>query len=508
MNDASCGFAGVKLFMRFRDLIRSALLLAVGVSFVFASGVSETAVPPRGGGSATTSLAKRTVVRAGGGGAANNCSLIFDSLLVTDRFAYAYDSLRKLSYVFTRGGASFGDSIIRHEIDAGLHVTTTVLPMPPVDVWCAVDLDRDGQLDLVVQRTNPSFSDGWLEIYSAPDWRLRARMAFPGMTFWMYPTPVNVDADSFLEIYATPSGFGPAEAVIIHYDPVRDTFAAVASAAAPPWTFGESAVGDFDGDGRVEFITGNDYGYGLFEYDGRTLSYISNVLNNRNALNQSAVACRPKPDGALYALLASSGGDSHYRAWLLRAVADNSFEVAWYHEEPGGGEGSHHVYAADIDCDGLDELFLNLETTRVWEWDEAVGDFVPGCTWERSTYGMFKQMQMTDFDQDGNREWSTIPDWSLFRTFEDSRCRPCCPCHGDPLCDGVITDVFDVIACIGVAFGGAAARFDPSCPRERTDVDCSGVTDVLDVVHVIAVAFQGASPEAEFCAKPSCAGQP
>lgn len=299
-----------------------------------------------------------------------------------------------------------------------------------------------------------------------------------------------------------------SRAVLIDYDPVRDTFTVVAETAAPPWTFGEPAVGDFDQDGRVEFISGNDSGYGLFEYDGRALSFIDYVIRDSNALNQSAVACRPKPDGVLYALLASSGRGPLYRAWLLRPVADNSFEVVWSLAEPGGGSGSHDVYAADIDCDGLDELFINLETTRVWEWDEAAGDFVPGCAWERSVYGIFVQMQMTDFDQDGNREWSTIPSYSVFRTFEDPRCRPCCPCHGDPLCDSVKTDVFDVIACITVAFGDAASMTDPSCPGERTDVDCSGTTDILDVVHVIAVAFQGASPEAEFCAKPSCAGQP
>ncbi len=496
--------------MRFGDVIRVSLLLTLGVGLGLASGNSETAVPPRAGVSGPTFPVGRIGGRAVGGGSADNCSLIFHSLLVTDRFAYAYDSVRHVSYVFSRGGASFGDSIIRHEIDANLHVTTTVLPLPPADVWLAVDLDRDGQLELVVQRSDPSFGDGWLEIYSAPDWQLRARLVFPGMTFWMYPTPVNVDADSFLEIYATPMGFGPAEAVIVHYDPVRDTFAVVAEAAAPRYTFGESAVGDFDGDGRVEFISGNDYGYGLFEYDGRTLSFIGYVIQNSHAMHQSAVACRPKPDGVLHALLASSGrgpnGGALYRAWLLRAVADNIFEVAWYHEEPAGGTGSHHVYAADIDCDGVDELFLNFEITRVWEWDETVSDFVPGCDWERSIYGMFVQMQVTDIDQDGNREWSTIPGWSAFRTFEDSRCRPCCPCFGDPFCDSVKTDVFDVIACMEVAFGGAAAKFDPSCPLARTDVDCSGVTDVFDVVHVIAVAFKAANPDTEFCAKPSCAG--
>ena len=155
--------------------------------------------------SGPTSLAGRARSDAVGGGSENSCSLMFENLLVTDRFAYAFDSVRKLSYVFTRGGWSFGDSIVRHEIDADLNVTTTVLPLSIGTPWLAMDLDMDGQLELVVQR-----SGGLLDIHSAPDWRLRARLVFPGMCFWMHPTPVNADGDTFLELYATPMCFGPA----------------------------------------------------------------------------------------------------------------------------------------------------------------------------------------------------------------------------------------------------------------------------------------------------------
>lgn len=79
---------------------------------------------------------------------------------------------------------------------------------------------------------------------------------------------------------------------------------------------------------------------------------------------------------------------------------------------------------------------------------------------------------------------------------------PCvCDCHGDPVCDGTITNVQDVVATIGVAFRGAPAIPDPNanCPFETTDVDCDGITGIIDVVRVVNVTFRGANAGTEFC---------
>ena len=73
-----------------------------------------------------------------------------------------------------------------------------------------------------------------------------------------------------------------------------------------------------------------------------------------------------------------------------------------------------------------------------------------------------------------------------------------CPCHGDPLCDGV-TNLQDVVLTVGVAFRGATAVFDRLCPYEQTDVNCTGFTDVTDVVKMVNVAFRGYNPATEFC---------
>ena len=76
-----------------------------------------------------------------------------------------------------------------------------------------------------------------------------------------------------------------------------------------------------------------------------------------------------------------------------------------------------------------------------------------------------------------------------------------CDCHADPVCDGVRSNVQDVVATIGVAFRGAAAIPDPNgaCPHERTDMNCDTFTSVIDVVKVVNVAFRGANAATEFC---------
>lgn len=76
-----------------------------------------------------------------------------------------------------------------------------------------------------------------------------------------------------------------------------------------------------------------------------------------------------------------------------------------------------------------------------------------------------------------------------------------CPecCIGDPQCDGVQSNVQDVVAAINVAFRSLAPTQGPGCPAEQSDVDCSGATDISDVVKVIDVAFRSANPATRFC---------
>jgi hypothetical protein len=78
-------------------------------------------------------------------------------------------------------------------------------------------------------------------------------------------------------------------------------------------------------------------------------------------------------------------------------------------------------------------------------------------------------------------------------------CAVCsCPCKYDPQCDGVYSNVQDVVKTIDVAFRGTASSLDPGCPIERTDVDADGTTSVTDVVKVVNVAFRGQTVAANY----------
>ncbi len=78
-------------------------------------------------------------------------------------------------------------------------------------------------------------------------------------------------------------------------------------------------------------------------------------------------------------------------------------------------------------------------------------------------------------------------------------CSGCsCPCWADPQCDGVRSNVQDVVQTVNVAFRGAAGVTDPGCPNERSDVDANGNTSVTDVVRVVNVAFRGQTVAANY----------
>jgi hypothetical protein len=74
-----------------------------------------------------------------------------------------------------------------------------------------------------------------------------------------------------------------------------------------------------------------------------------------------------------------------------------------------------------------------------------------------------------------------------------------CPCANDPNCDGVSTDILDVIETIQVAFSGKPTTTDPGCTRQRTDVDCNGVTNVVDAVRIALVSFAGFDRAVLYC---------
>jgi hypothetical protein len=85
-------------------------------------------------------------------------------------------------------------------------------------------------------------------------------------------------------------------------------------------------------------------------------------------------------------------------------------------------------------------------------------------------------------------------------------CGCSCPCQYDPHCDGLVSDVLDVVDVIARAFRGSPPAMDATCPQERFDVDGSGTVDVLDVTRVVNVALRGFSVGSQYDLNPCLPG--
>jgi hypothetical protein len=318
-----------------------------------------------------------------------------------------------------------GDTVTRHTVDVNLQHWQDPLPIPDGQSWLATDLDRDGQTELVLQRGDTGMGgNGYLDIVSAPNWTLRAHITLAGMKVYFYPVAIDVDADPYLELYLTPSSLGgTARAMIVDYDPGTGGFAVTHSLAAPNGTGGATAAGDFDADGRVEFITGGSSGYHLFECAGGALLFRGPV--GQGYAGNWATALRPVPGGAPHALLGHSSFDQGYRYQLLRATGDNAFEVVQVFQEVTGWAGIHPSYGLDADGDGLDEFAMNLyPLVRLYEWDATADAFVEIWHWDQGQTGTLLAWDRSDLDRDGVPEWCCANHNNLFRAFEDQDASP------------------------------------------------------------------------------------
>ncbi|HEX9751498.1 MAG TPA: hypothetical protein VGB22_09480 [candidate division Zixibacteria bacterium] len=422
-----------------------------------------------------------------------------------------YDSQTTSIYI----GAWINEQVIIHQIDSALTLSSRPLAVPWGQVLLAEDLDGDGQIELILQRGDGF--NGFLDILSAPDWQPRGHFVFPGMNIEMYPVAIDLDSDSALELYTLASDWGfNARAVVIDFSAIADTFEIISDITAPQGSVGSVAAADFDNDGRVEFINGNGEGYGLLEWQDSTLAVVGQIPGQ--VAGHWAAVCRPFPGGVPCAILGSFRGDLGFTHSLLQATGNNQFaEVKLFQQSTGWG-GPSQNYAADIDCDGLDEMVLEFfPEFQVWEWDPVADSFVQSCVWDFDTYGnLYRQWDYLDLDQNGVLEFSNVKTGQKqFRAFPGNGCVNCdpsgncvpppvpcvCVCHGDPSCDGVRADVFDVVKSVDVAFRSSPEQNDPGpqCNRAQTDVNCDGVTNVFDVVKFVDVAFRSANPAVAFC---------
>jgi len=346
------------------------------------------------------------------------CPLFFAFNMTSEISAVWFDSTQGTTSIYEKGAAG---SIVRQDIGRDLTRTTTTLPLPSGLPWAVGDLDLDGNLEIVVQRG--SSGNGYLDIHSAPTWEMRSRAVFPGKNVYFYASIANIDEDPYLEVHASAMSLGfESDAVIVQYDELQDTFVVTDQLAAPEGSAGTSAVGDFDGDGKTEIVTGNNLGYALFEYD-TSLSYVGPVGNQYWGQNRSALIVRPFPSGTPCILASHSSSTYDYRHQLLIPDGDNSFYVGDEFQRSTGWMGAHRCGTADVDCDGMSELLLNFYPTfEFWEWDVSAQAFVPGCSWDAGLYGTFIHYHTVDLNQDGVEEWGTVDHNWRFQVFTTDFC--------------------------------------------------------------------------------------
>jgi hypothetical protein len=345
--------------------------------------------------------------------------------ITSDTFCTHFDKTNAVTKIYA--GDYPNNRILVHNINKDISGYSQILGIPYGMTWLVEDLDRDGNVELIIQRGDPGFGgNGYLDIHSAPSWELRTRIVLQDMKIYFYPLAVNVDSDSYLELYLSPASlWGYERAMVVQYDPQNDTFVVTDDLAVPSGHYGQSTAADFDADGNVEIITGNDGGYGLFEYGGGGTTSEYYGLHYKGLIDGAipghwAISSRPKPDELDYALLGSSSFEVGYTYQLLKPTGeDNAFEIVQSFNEDTGYAGIHPGFAIDDDNDGLDELCMGFHPYRkVYEWNNYLSQFVRVWTWDEIELGTFVRFAATDIDQDRLKEWCMLNHLDLLRFFE------------------------------------------------------------------------------------------
>ncbi len=119
-------------------------------------------------------------------------------------------------------------------------------------------------------------------------------------------------------------------------------------------------------------------------------------------------------------------------------------------------------------------------------WVTAGFNSIPGGTVVVDTawLGSSTRLRLASYFQDGYPNFFSAGSISV---------NPCDCSHQGDINNDAMTDVFDIIALIDIAFAGAPpAPTDPACPvATRADLNCDASIDVFDVIYAITSVFSG-----------------
>ena len=270
--------------------------------------------------------------------------------------------------------------------------------------WASADTDNDGLIEILCNASGATF------LLEQP-----AQGALPTERVWeargqWSRTIADVDADGMPEIFARDD----VTNAISVYEAVGDNdYRTVATLESPMWgnngISANFATGDFDGDGRIEILAGDNDGY-VFIHEATGNNQYRQTWISRLSEGTPQLFAAGDMDGDgndEFAICAKTGIrvgtlelDIRYHHWLLtifRSDGDDTYRAVWTQRIRDLQDGGNGMTIADANNDGRNELYIATQPNfYVVQYDG--GDYRP--IWHYPTTSTFNPI-VADLNGDG-----------------------------------------------------------------------------------------------------------
>ena len=270
--------------------------------------------------------------------------------------------------------------------------------------WASADTDNDGLIEILCNASGATFLLEQPAQGSLPTervWEARGQWS---------RTIADVDADGMPEIFARDD----VTNAISVYEAVGDNdYRTVATLESPMWgnngISANFATGDFDGDGRIEILAGDNDGY-VFIHEATGNNQYRQTWISRLSEGTPQLFAAGDMDGDgndEFAICAKTGIrvgtlelDIRYHHWLLtifRSDGDDTYRAVWTQRIRDLQDGGNGMTIADANNDGRNELYIATQPNfYVVQYDG--GDYRP--IWHYPTTSTFNPI-VADLNGDG-----------------------------------------------------------------------------------------------------------
>jgi len=237
-------------------------------------------------------------------------------------------------------------------------------------VWAVGDFDRDGLFDILVRGWEPNHYPiiGLIGVLESPD-----SFSYPTQEVWKdtigtcsdHPNSVfDIDGDGIIEIFDNVGDY-PYD-FYIRKSTGNNQYATVYATKLDTVTsdhpYSTHACGDFDADGKNEFVmSGSGGNYWIYEYDP-DLGYRQVLCGYIPTGNERDCITVPSGfnDRPYFMIKGTNFSTGRIRAFIFKAIADNTYQIVKMFEFP-------YIYgycrygfssAGDLDGDSVPEIAL------------------------------------------------------------------------------------------------------------------------------------------------------